>query len=192
MHQADLDIDARAVLASLLSLPSDQQLTAALDLLARARPHDPILKELTDQALVQQFDILAKRAVTAVLPGNHGEVHRDLGEGVLRLLTPTSWNNSPNWTGRISTSPIAPKPSPGPARGWVTSRPRPPGARKPTCCTRPPSASTPGCWRPTRPTPTTGATFAVAHSWLAGLDRDAGRVEQAARDTGDTWRGCRS
>ena len=78
---------AGPVLDGVLSLPSDRQVTSALDLLARAQSITPAMAGLTDAAVVQHLAPLAERATQAARPDQSGRINRSVGEAVLRLLS---------------------------------------------------------------------------------------------------------
>ncbi|HZN72885.1 MAG TPA: trypsin-like peptidase domain-containing protein [Micromonosporaceae bacterium] len=84
----DFGDDAGAVLSDLLTLPSDRQLAACLDLLARAKTNSPTVRQLLRIAIPQQLEVLAARAQRAADPAHDGTVDRSIADNVLRHLTP--------------------------------------------------------------------------------------------------------
>ncbi|MEV4513940.1 tetratricopeptide repeat protein [Dactylosporangium sp. NPDC049525] len=85
---AGLGDDAGSVLTDLLALPSDRQLVACLDLLARAGATSPTVRRLLDTTIPQQLPALATRAAQAADPAHTGAVDRSVADNVLRHVTP--------------------------------------------------------------------------------------------------------
>ncbi len=78
---------AAPVLDKILTLSSDRQATATLDLLARTQSLKPAIERLTSDGLSAHFVSLVDRAWRAARTSASGRVDRSMADAVLRLLS---------------------------------------------------------------------------------------------------------
>jgi tetratricopeptide (TPR) repeat protein len=80
---------APGLLDGLLTLPSDRQVGATLDLLARTHAGHPQLAQLTDEAVLRNFFRLARRATGSPGAGHGGQGGAPAADALLRLIAPS-------------------------------------------------------------------------------------------------------